>query len=193
VSKTGRVVRTLIVLAIVGVIGAIGAFSAFSSQTDNPGNIVSTGTVTLADNDGGTALYNITNGKPGSTQVSCIRVSYTGSLDSDVKLYTPSTVGALAPYVNLKIEGGTQASPSFPSCTGFTPDSGAAVFDNTLDQFPTSYAGGISDYPGTSATKWQTNDAVVYRVTATVSASTPDTSQGATTGTHTIRWEARNQ
>jgi hypothetical protein len=34
---------------------------------------------------------------------------------------------------------------------------------------------------------------VVYRVTATLSASAPDSAQGATTGLHTIRWEAQNQ
>jgi hypothetical protein len=38
-----------------------------------------------------------------------------------------------------------------------------------------------------------TNDAVVYRVTATLSASAPDSAQGKTTGTHIIRWEAQNQ
>jgi hypothetical protein len=186
-----KIFRTVWILGIIAVISAVGAFSAFSSQTDNPGNIVSTGSVVISDNDGGTALYTITNAKPGSTQTSCIRVLYTGTLDADVHLYTPSTVGALAPYVNLKIEPGTQATPSFPSCVGFTPD-GAAIFDAALSTFPTTYAGGVVDNPG-STTKWVTNDAVVYRVTATVSASVPDASQGATTGLHTLRWEAQNQ
>jgi hypothetical protein len=186
-----KIFRTVWILGIVAVISAVGAFSAFSSQTDNPGNIVTAGSVVISDNDGGSALYTITNAKPGSTQTSCIRVLYTGTLDADVKLYTPSTVGALAPYVNLKIEPGTQATPSFPSCTGFTPD-GAAIFDAALSTFPTTYAGGVVDNPG-STTKWVTNDAVVYRVTATVAASIPDAQQGGTTGLHTLRWEAQNQ
>jgi hypothetical protein len=114
-----------------------------------------------------------------------------GSLNADVKLYTPSSIGALGPYVNLKIEPGSQSSPSFPSCTGFTAD-GAAIFDGALSTFPTTYAGGVADNPGASSA-WTNGDAVVYRVTAALSASAPDSAQGATTGLHTLRWEARNQ
>ena len=66
-------------LGIVACIAGAGVFSAFSSQTDNPGNIVTAGTVTLEDNDGGTALYAITAAKPGDSETSCIKVTYTGS------------------------------------------------------------------------------------------------------------------
>jgi hypothetical protein len=119
-------------------------------------------------------------------------VVYTGSLDADVRLYTPDTVGALGPHVNLKIEPGSQASPSFPSCTGFTPDSGGAIFDDSLDELPTTYAGGVADLPA-GASEWESGDAVVYRNTATLSASAPSGAQGDTTGAHAIRWEATNQ
>lgn len=192
-SRTRKVLRTLLVLGVVGTVAGVGSFSAFTSQADNDSNRVSAGTVVLADNDGGTApLYDITNAKPGSTQTpSCIRVSYTGSLDATVKLYTPSTIGALGPEVNLKIEAGTQASPSYPSCTGFSAET--TLFDAALSTFPTTYAGGVSDFPGVVATKWVSGDAVVYRVTATLSASAPDAAQGASTGLHTLRWEAQNQ
>jgi hypothetical protein len=190
-DRTKKIARTLVVLAVVGGLGTLGAFSAFSSQANNPNNRVSSGTVTLADNDAGVALYDFTNAKPGDSQTSCIRVNYTGSLNADVKLYTPDSIGALGPQVNLKIEPGSQSSPSFPSCTGFTAD-GAASFEAALSTFPSTYAGGVSDYPGATSA-WTNGDAVVYRVTATLSASAPDSAQGATTGLHTIRWEARNQ
>jgi len=190
-SMPRKVARTAVVVGVVGTVASVGAFSAFSSQTENTGNVVTAGTVALADNDAGAAAYTLTNAKPGSSATSCIRVSYSGSLDADVKLYTPSTIGALGPQVNLKIEPGTQASSTFPSCTGFTPD-GAAIYDGPLNSFPTTYAAGVADNPG-STTKWVNGDAVVYRVTATLSASAPDSVQGATTGAHAIRWEARNQ
>jgi hypothetical protein len=192
-SKTRKVLRSLVVIGVVGGIAALGASSAFTSQADNPGNDFTAGTVTLADNDGGTALYSLSNAKPGqATTPTCIRVSYSGSLDADVKLYTPSTVGALGPYVNLKIEAGTQVAPSFPSCTAFVSET--TLFDAALSTFPTSYASStITDYPGTVATKWVNGDSVVYRVTATLSSGAPDSAQGATTGAHTLRWEARNQ
>ena len=191
-----KILRTLVVLGVLACIAGAGVFSAFSSQTDNPGNVVTAGSVTLADNDAGSALYSLSAAKPGDSQSSCIKVTYTGSLNSSVRIYTPSTIGELGPSVNLKIEPGTQASPSFPSCTGFTPDSGGALFEGTLSAFASehnSYANGVADNPGTVATKWVTNDAVVYRVTATLSASAPDSAQGKTTGSHIIRWEAQNQ
>jgi predicted ribosomally synthesized peptide with SipW-like signal peptide len=192
-----KILRTLLVLGIVACIAGAGVFSAFSSQTDNPGNVVTAGTVTLEDNDGGTALYAMTAAKPGEASTpACIKVTYKGSLGASVKLYTPSTIGELGPQVTLKIEPGTQASPSFPSCSGFTPDAGAALYEGTLSAFAAEhngYANGVADFPGTSATKWETNDSVVYRVTATLSASAPDTAQGKTTGTHILRWEAQNQ
>lgn len=190
-SRTKKILRTLLVVGVVGTVAGVGSFSAFTSQADNDDNIVSAGTVVLADNDGGTTpLYEITDAKPGSTQTSCIRVAYTGSLDANVKLYTPDTVGALGPEVNLKIESGTQASPSYPSCTGFAAET--TLFDAALSTFPGSYASGIADFPG-SGTEWVNGDAVVYRVTATLSASAGDSAQGASTGLHTLRWEAQNQ
>jgi camelysin-like metallo-endopeptidase len=191
-----KVLRTLGMFAVLAAIAATGVFSAFSSQTDNPGNVVTAGTVTLSDNDGGSALYSLTAAKPGDSATSCIEVTYDGTLDATVKLFTPSSIGDLGPHVDLMIEPGTQASPSFPSCSGFTPDAGGALFDGTLASFAAahdSYANGLADDPGTSATAWETDDTVVYRVTATLAADAPADAQGDSTGTHTLRWEAQNQ
>jgi predicted ribosomally synthesized peptide with SipW-like signal peptide len=191
-SKTKKVLRTILVAGVLSALAALATFSAFSSQTENPGNNVTAGTVSLTDNDGGSAAYNMTNAKPGQASTPfCIRVAYSGSLDADVKMYTPSTIGSLGQYVNLKIEPGSQATPN-TNCSGFSADASGPVFNGNLNTFPTSYAGGVSDYPG-STTKWATNDAVVYRVTATLSASAPDAAQGLTTGSHIIRFEAQNQ
>src|SRR5205085_6492325 len=85
-SNRSKVLRTLLVLGIVACIAGAGVFSAFSSQTDNPGNIVTAGTVKLEDNDGGQALYSLTAAKPGDTKTSCIKVTYVGSLAATVKL-----------------------------------------------------------------------------------------------------------
>ena len=195
-SNRSKVLRTLLVLGIVACIAGAGVFSAFSSQTDNPGNVITAGTVKLEDNDGGSALYTITGAKPGDTKTSCIKVSYVGSLASTVKLFTPSTIGELGPYVNLKVEAGTQASGTFPSCEGFTVyTTGGTVYEGTLAAFATehnTYATGISTFP-TGQTKWELNNSVVYRFTATLASSAPEAAQGKTTGTHLFRWEAQNQ
>ena len=192
-----KVLLTLLVLGVTGVLVAVSAFSAFSSTTSNSGNSFAAGTVNIADNDAGSAMYTVTGAKPGTTVEKCIKVTYTGSLDSDVRLYTASSIGSLGQYVNLTITPGTQAVSSFPDCTGFVSD-GADLYSGTLSAFASAhstYATGVADFPGTLATKWVANDAVVYRFTLTL-ADDNNANGGAsalTTGSHAFTWEARNQ
>ncbi|MGE5407993.1 MAG: TasA family protein [Syntrophothermus sp.] len=191
-----KVLLTVLCVGALGSLAAMGVFGAFSATTTNAGNTITAGTVAIGDNDAGSAMYSLTNVKPGEGVTRCIKVTYTGSLDADVRLYTESAVGALGQYVDLTITPGTQATSTFPSCTGFTPDSGGAIYSGTLANFATtknSWANGVVDYPGTTATKWVTNDAVVYQFTATLQSSAPFAAQGQTTGAHTFTWEARNQ
>jgi len=194
-KTTTKVLLTALCVGALGSLAAMGVFGAFSATTTNAGNTITAGTVAIADNDAGAAMYSLTNAKPGESVSKCIKVTYTGSLDADVRIYTTSTIGALGQYVELTITPGTQATSTFPSCTGFTPDSGGALYSGTLANFATtrnSYANGVVDYPG-SATKWAANESVVYQVTATLQSSAPEAAQGATTGAHTFTWEARNQ
>jgi hypothetical protein len=182
---------------VLGGLAGLGVFGAFSSTTSNSNNSFASGTVVIGDNDANSALYNGSNAKPGTTTSGCIKVTYTGTLASDVHIYTTSTIGSLGQYIDLTITPGTQSgSPSFPSCTGFTADPGGALYSGTLANFATaknSYANGVVDYPGTSATSWATNDSVVYQFTATLQSGAPDTVQGQSTGSHAFTWEARNQ
>jgi Camelysin metallo-endopeptidase len=195
VKTTTKVMLTALCVGALGSLAAMGVFGAFSGTTTNAGNTITAGTVALADNDAGAAMYSITNAKPGESVSKCIKVTYTGSLDADVRIYTTSTIGALGQYVDLTITPGTQTTSTFPSCTGFTPDSGGALYTGTLANFATtkgSYANGVVDYPG-AGTKWAANESVVYQVSATLQSSAPEAAQGATTGAHTFTWEARNQ
>jgi Camelysin metallo-endopeptidase len=197
VLTTRKILASLVVVGIAASVAAFGVFSAFSSSTSNPGNSFTAGTVNISDNDANAAAYNVSNGKPGSTQSECIRVVYTGSLDSDVHLYTPESIGTLGPYVNLTVTPGTQATPN-PNCSGFTPDSGGAIYNGTLSAWQTAHhdwATGLSVLPSASATKWVTNDAVVYQVQATLADdnNANGVSSSLSTGTHSFVWEARNQ
>jgi hypothetical protein len=196
VSKTKKLLASLLLVGVTASLAAFGVFSAFSSQTSNPGNNFSAGTVNISDNDGNTAAYTVTGAKPTATQSSCVRVLYTGSLDSDVHLYTPETIGTLGPYVNLTIQPGTQATPNM-NCSGFTA-SGSPAYSGTLSAWATAhsdYANGLTVLPGASATKWATNDAVVYKITATLADdnNANGVSSALTTGTHSFVFEAHNQ
>src|SRR5918997_1696610 len=52
-TRTKTILRALLGVGAAGAIAAFGTFSAFSSTTDNPGNQITTGTVTLDNNGNG--------------------------------------------------------------------------------------------------------------------------------------------
>ena len=133
-------------------------------------------------------MFNATNLKPGATGVKCIAVTSTGSLASTVKLYSTgyATTNALASNINLKVEEGTNATSA--SCAGFTGAS--TLFDAALSSFgttKTSFATGVSSWAPTGAA----NETKSYRITYTLSASTPDTAQGGTAALG-FTWESQN-
>jgi hypothetical protein len=194
-NKKEKGLLSLLLIGVLGTVAGLGVFGAFSSTTSNPNNEFAAGTVAISDNDSNTAMYNVSNQKPGDSLTRCVRVTYTGSLPANVRLYTGSSIGTLGPHVNLTVTPGTMpVGTAYPQCTGFTAD-GAALYNGTLSGFATahnSYANGLVDFPG-STTSWATNNTVVYQFTVAMSASAPDTVQGATTGQHTYTWEAQNQ
>jgi hypothetical protein len=83
------------------------------------------------------------------------------------------------------------------NCSGFSPV-GSAAYSGTLSAWASahnSWANGLSVLPSVSATKWATNDAVVYKITATL--ADDNNANGVTssmsTGAHSFVWEAQNQ
>ena len=187
------------VLAGMAAITAGVTYGAFSRATGNPSNTVSTGSVTLADNDGGTAALSLSSARPGASDVSCIQVTATGSLGAGVRTYADLT-GTLAPYLRLKVTRGTDPSPSFDSCTGFVADScnyqgaGAGVlYDGALNSYPSSYATALVD-PGNcsgGAETWTASEQHSYKLE--VSFAGTDSAAEGRSSTATFKWEARNQ
>jgi hypothetical protein len=168
------------------------SYSAFSSTTSNPTSNWAAGTVNLTDDDSNTAMFNVTtdgNLKPGSTGTKCIAVTSNGSLPSVVKLYgtSYSTTKSLSDYLTLTVDEGTGGSSS--SCTGFT--SSSQIFNGTLTAFGT----GKTNYSNGAGGAWHPtgsgSETKVYKFTYTLSATTPDTSQGGTAAIG-FTWEAQN-
>jgi predicted ribosomally synthesized peptide with SipW-like signal peptide len=190
-----RIVLSVGVVALLAAVIGM-SWAAFSSTTGSPNNVFAAGTVNLGDNDAGSYMYNVSNQKPGDTVTRCIKVTYTGSLAATVKVYA-SAVGTLGTYVDLTVTTGT-GNPTFPDCSGFTADSGPALYTGTLKGFADTYNNydtGLVDNPGATASSWATNDSVVYRLTLTLQDNNL-ANGGATplsTGLHSFTWEARNQ
>ncbi len=189
-SLTKKLLSTLVVVGVAGSLVAFASFSAFSSQTTNSGNTFAAGTVVIGDNDAGAAMYSLTNQSPDITVKRCIRVTYTGTLASTVKLYASQAPGAGANDVNLVIRQVTGTLPAFPACTGLLD--GAVVYTGTLGAFATartSFANGLAVNDQLASAVWDNTDAVIYQFELTVPSTSP---QGTTTGTHAFQWESQN-
>ena len=194
-----KLLTSLVVCGLAAVAVAAATWSSFSSTTANPSNSFSAGTVAISDNDAG-ATISASGMSPGGSSSGCIQVTYTGSLPALVRLYA-STSGGLAPYLNLSVTRGTQSSPSFPSCTNFTADSGnyvgagaGVVYSGTLSAFSSTYAnfaGGLADAPGSPQT-WNANSAHAYKLTISLPSGAPSAAQGLSASA-TFDWEAQNQ
>jgi hypothetical protein len=164
------------------------SYSAFSATTVNPTSNWTAGTVALSDDDSNTALFTASNLKPGATGTKCIAVTSTGSLASTVKLYGTaySTTNALSSNVNLKVEEGTGATTA--SCTSFV--AGSTLYDGTMAAFGTgrtSFATGVGSWAPTGSA----SETKSYKVTYTLSTSTPDSAQGGTAALG-FTWESQN-
>ena len=189
-GKQNKVLLTVLVVVVGAALSGFGVFAAFSGTTTNPNNSFAAGTVTLTDNDGNVALYtDAINAQPDVDYDRCIRVTYAGSLDATVKLYT-SAISADGSKVDIQVD--KSATGSQPDCSDF----GAAtnVYATTsLAAFGTShssYANGLTVNPG-SATKWVQNDAVTYRFRLSI----PDlqANEGISVSPFSLTWEAQNQ
>jgi predicted ribosomally synthesized peptide with SipW-like signal peptide len=186
-TKTRKVLLTLAIVGVTGSLIAFGVFAAFSATTSNPNNSITAGTVSISDNDGGTALYSVTNQKPGDYAESCIRVTYTGSVTNSVKLYRSAFTGGsgLDSYIDLAITKGTGTAADCSDFSGST-----SVYSGTLTALGSNWAGGVALTNASNAASWAQNDAVTYRVRATLQDN--NAAQGLATGTHSLVFEAQS-
>jgi hypothetical protein len=198
-NRRHKLLASALVVGVLGTVAAGGVFGLFSATTQNSGNEISTGIVALSDNDNGSAMFNVSNAKPGDTWTRCIKVTYGGTLPADVHLYLKEGLGPLGHHLSMRMRQGTQLNSTFPSCTGFAPDGSAGgtgiAFVGPIATDPPSppgtFEGGLPLAPfGQEA--WTTGTSQVYEFEMTLAASTPDTMQGSSTGSLTVVWEARN-
>lgn len=179
--------------SFVGIVSlaAMATYAVFSGTTANSGNSWSAGTVTLTDNDSGSALFSVTNMKPGDLTTKCIKVTLTGSLTSTVKFYTDGSGTALAPYLDVKVTVGQEnvGSPTGNGdCTSFAADTGVGtngvVFDADLADLGATYAA------GTAGPNMDQNDYRLYKFETGVEDN--NAAQGLSSSSVAFTWEARN-
>jgi predicted ribosomally synthesized peptide with SipW-like signal peptide len=193
-TRAHKVLVSLVVVSLASIaIGSV-TFASFSRTTSNPGNSFAAGTVNIGDNDAG-AAFSLPTMSPGTSASRCIRVTYTGSLQSAVHLFG-ATAGSLAPFLNLVVTRGTESAPSFPSCSSFTADAtnyigagAGVVYSGTLSNFASSYtdfASGLAD-----PQSWTTSTSHSYQFTVSLPSGASSSAQGLSS-TATFSWEAQN-
>lgn len=193
-SLAVKLIAIAAALLLSAVVWSAGTWSAFNRTASSPGNAVATGKVLLADNAGGAPLLSLAGAVSGSSVTSCTKVTYTGTVAADVRLY--ATVGGtgLADDLTLTITRGTIAgTPAAKSCTGFVADTtnylskGAGViYGGTLAAFPTSAGSALVDPTSGAAATWSGGDAHAYKLTVTM----PSASGAGTTATAGFTWLA---
>ncbi|WP_375388462.1 hypothetical protein [uncultured Amnibacterium sp.] len=185
---------TAVLVALAGASAIVwnASYSSFSATTTNGSNSWSAGTVSIADDDSGSAMFTATNLKPGSTGSRCIVVTSSGSLPGTVKLYgtSASTTQALSSSINLTVSLGTGGS--------FGGGCGAFVADPTN---PTVYAtGSLASFASSStgfatgAGTWAPAGGTVartYKFDYTVDPAAPSSTAGGTAAI-TFVWEEQN-
>jgi hypothetical protein len=147
--------------------------AAFTATTSNAGNSWTAGNVYLSDSQNGTALFNVSNVTPGAAnKVSkCIKVSYTGNLAANIRLYMPSwtstartnpTAGSelIGDYLQAIIQDGTGNNAD---CSDFVANAyltSGTTNGETLKTFRTGYSAWAN--PGTydgNAVTWSVSGA----------------------------------
>ncbi|GGK18366.1 hypothetical protein GCM10010124_08710 [Pilimelia terevasa] len=168
--------------------------AAFTATTDNSDNAFGAGTVTLTDDDGGSALFTVPDLAPGDTGNACIEVTYGGSLAAAVKLYTLNYSGVdgaadgvtLDDNLDMRIQMG-DADDTCALANGWSDLAGAAPGTDiaTMQGARTNHGNGYTAWSPTGAG----NEVRAFRFTYTLDSGTPNTAQGDDVEID-FRWEA---
>jgi hypothetical protein len=175
----------LAALALSAVLVWQAGYAGFADSTAPVGTTLKTGTLTLGDDDAGTAMFSITGLRPGAAGTRCIAVTAGGDARAAIRLYaTERSTHALAGALRLSVVLGTGGSTA--GCSGFRPS--AAVYSGTWAAFPASGFGtGVGEWTTTGGTATRT-----YQITYSLprDAGTEAQSRTATLG---LTWEAQSR
>jgi hypothetical protein len=198
-SGRSRTIAAMLLLGLVALAAGGATWAAYTATTGNSGARIEAGSVKLDDNDDGSPLLSLSAAQRGATDSGCIKVTFAGSLDSDVRFYGTTTGSGLDQYLDVKVTRGTYTptEPGFDSCTNFQSDAtnyigagNGVVYNGTLQSYADSYAAGLVDPLPASPEIWTTGEVHVYKIEVTLQNNSAAEGLNAT---QTFTWEARNQ
>jgi hypothetical protein len=185
-DRTLRIVAAAASLVLVCIMVLRTSSAAFTDSTQNSGNSWEAGSVSLTDDDAGSAMFTVSNMTPNTSVEKCITVTYNGTVTtSGVKLYGQALSGTgLDTFLQTKIEEGSGGG--FGDCTGFTAT--GTLYNDTLASFgatKTDYSTGVGTWVPTAAGQTKT-----YRFTITL--ADDNAAQGKTATNGVFTWEVQS-
>ncbi len=197
-TTAAKLLASALAAVVIGLLGGASTWSAFNDLSANGGNSFTAGTVTIGDDDGGTAMFSALTGvKPGDSFTRCIVVTYDGSLPARVRMHGTTGGSGLDQYLSLTVTRGSKSS-AFSSCGDFVADSttyisgkpAGVVYDGTLAGYPDSTGNAIADPTSSSPETWTSGESHAYRVELTLQ---DDLAAEGKSATQSLRWEAENE
>jgi hypothetical protein len=171
------------------------SYGAFSATTRNSGNNWRTGSVSLTDDDIGSARFNVVDMVPEQTETKCIRVTSFASVRGTVKFYLLNAVRSpqhLEDHITFQVRVGDGGG--FGSCTGFVATE--ILPGGTLAQgmdLSTNYATGSGSWATAGIVSGESKTyEITWKFDSTgLSQTVLDGLQGASTGVD-VQWELQN-
>ena len=163
------------------------AYASFTDSTPTTSTTISTGSVVLGDDDAGTTLFSLAGLKPGAAATRCITVTSTGSVPALVRFYGANKTTSKSLSSNLTVAVLSGSGGTSTDCSGFTP--ATSVYRGTLAALPTSFAGGVGDWPTAGGGVGESRS---YEITVSMPSSASSGSQAGTAGV-AFTWEAQSQ
>jgi hypothetical protein len=181
-----------VALLAVGLLANSATWSAWVAQPDTTNSSFSAGSILLADNSSGTALFDLSGMRPGTAAARCVRVRYTGSRPAKVQLFGARGSGrGLGDDLQLTVTRGSDPSGAFASCAGFVPDKSdyrglgpGVLFDGLMSTYPATAVTAVADPHKT----WASGESHFYRLSMVV---VSETASHGTADNQTFSWQAR--
>lgn len=101
---------------------------ALTAEGTVAGSAITSGTISLVDDDSGRSLFDLSDMAPGRPVERCIEVVYEGTIVPVDLSLKAETTGSLATFLNVSIEEGSGGS--FDTCEGFAVSE--SVYEGTL-------------------------------------------------------------
>lgn len=173
-------------LATAGVIG--GSFAAWTAQTNNAGNQVTAGTISITNSKSGTSVFTASNVVPGQTGSNTVTITNGGSAPMAVLLTQDNvTATGIEASLRLQVHDQTRNWCYYPvSQAGACPGTGGVDGDGYGAWSTSLTAAPIAATSG--AAKWPAAEAHTFTVSWKLATSSPNSDQGKT-GSFRLVWD----